>query len=139
MFLEILDQCMSTVVTKLPQLEKLPVQKINPEDNFDPDQDSKPKLTKQQRKYQKLRAKEFAIVLERIFASFTFKYNMMKSRRLSRRMRSFVETKIDNINKERMFFYSFKPGYVFPRRDNVIVQLTNKCHLFFYKYFPDYN
>lgn len=54
-------------------------------------------------------------------------------------MRSFVETKLESINKERIFFYSFKPGYVFPRRDNMIVQLTNKCHMFFYRYFPDYN
>lgn len=45
MFFEILDQCMSTVVTRLPQLEK-PPEKVNPEDEKDRDKDEKPKLTK---------------------------------------------------------------------------------------------
>ena len=78
-------------------------------------------------------------VLERIFASFSFKFNMLVSRRLCRKMQRLIEKRIDVINPERLFFYSFKPGYVYPKRDNKLVVMPNKCHLFFYSYFPDYN
>ena len=78
-------------------------------------------------------------ILERIFASFSFKFNVMVSRRLSRKMSLFIEWRIDHINPDRLFFYSFKPGYVYPKRDNRIVKMPNKTHLFFYSYFPDYN
>ena len=40
---------------------------------------------------------------------------------------------------ERILYYNMKPGYVYPQRNNKIVQLTNKVHLYFWHYFPDYN
>ncbi len=78
-------------------------------------------------------------ILEWIFASFTFKFNMLKSRLICRRMRLFIEKRIDQINPDRILFYSFKPGFDYPKRENKIIMLANKCHLFFWTFFPDYN
>lgn len=32
-----------------------------------------------------------------------------------------------------------KPGYVYPSRNNKIIQLTNKVHMYLWHYYPDYN
>ena len=78
-------------------------------------------------------------VLISFLSCFNFKWHMMITWRLSKAMKNFVETKIQFFCTDRLFFYSFKPGYVYPARNNKIIQLPNKVHLYLYHYFPDYN
>lgn len=39
----------------------------------------------------------------------------------------------------RLLYYNMKPGYVYPNRNNKIIQLTNKVHMYLWHYYPDYN
>eukprot|EP00347_Sterkiella_histriomuscorum_P003974 403362225 len=77
--------------------------------------------------------------LLKILSYFTFKHHMMVTRKLGKKMKQFVETKIQFFCPERVFYYNFKPGYVYPTRNNKIIQLVNKVHIYLYHYFPDYN
>ncbi|CDW75764.1 UNKNOWN [Stylonychia lemnae] len=64
---------------------------------------------------------------------------MTTSRRLSKQMKYFVESKIQFFCPDRVFYYNFKPGFIYPARNNKIIQLPNKVHLYLWHYFPDYN
>ena len=36
-------------------------------------------------------------------------------------------------------FYQFKMGFEYPKRSNAIVPMANKVHMFFWRFYPDYN
>ena len=74
-----------------------------------------------------------------ILSYFTFKFHILITRRLCKPLKLFVESKIHNFCPERPFHYKFTPGYVYPARNNKIIQLPNKVHISLYHYFPDYN
>jgi len=50
-----------------------------------------------------------------------------------------IEQKMPKLCQSRLLYYNMKPGYVYPARNNKIVQLTNKVHLYMWHYYPDYN
>ena len=50
-----------------------------------------------------------------------------------------VESYLPQINPERLFFLSFKPGYRYPERTWKIFQFLNKIHVSFHSYYPAYN
>ena len=74
-----------------------------------------------------------------IFGWLSFKWNMMISRRISKKLKEFIERKISIINPERLLFLHFKPGVVLPKRTYEVIRLANKFHIFFWRHFPDYN
>jgi len=84
---------------------------------------------------QKLNTKVLFALLE----NFNFKFHMCHLRLLSKTFKEFIEKKVHLFCKDRLLYYSFKPGYIYPARNNKIVQLTNKVHLYMWHYFPDYN
>ena len=54
-------------------------------------------------------------------------------------MKVFIESSIQKINEERLLFFQFKPGFVYPKRHFNVVKMPNKVHLFFLKFWPDYS
>ena len=78
-------------------------------------------------------------LLIQIFRFFSFKHHVTVTRLLSKNFRVFLEAKIHKINAERHLYYKFEPGYVYPLRNNKIVQLPNVIHISVSQYFTDYN
>ena len=82
----------------------------------------------------------YDVVLSSIFKHLNFKEQMTTARMLSRKSRKIIENKIDvYCPTDRILYYNMKPGYVYPTRNNKIIQLTNKVHMYLWHYYPDYN
>ena len=64
---------------------------------------------------------------------------MLKLRILNKKLKELVEKNIELLCPDRLLYYNFKPGYVYPHRNNKIIQLTNKVHIYMWHYYPDYN
>jgi hypothetical protein len=84
--------------------------------------------------------RQYESVLASIFKNISFKEHMTTTRMISKGTRKIIESKIDlYCPTDRLLYYNMKPGYVYPTRNNKIVQLTNKVHLYLWHYYPDYN
>jgi hypothetical protein len=70
---------------------------------------------------------------------FSFRHHALVIRKISRIFKEFVESKIKHFCPHRELHYNMKPGYVYPTRNNKLIQLPNVVHLTLYHYFPDYN
>ena len=90
------------------------------------------------KKHQKKQAKISLKILLVLFRFFSFKFNMMISRRLSKNVKLLLEAYLTQINPERLFFLQFKPGYRYPERHYNILKFLTKIHFTFSNYFPDY-
>lgn len=78
-------------------------------------------------------------ILIRIFASFDFKFNMLVSRRISKKVKGVIETYFNSVNPERLFYITFKPGYRFPDRTYSVFKFINKVHVSFNNFYPEYH
>lgn len=84
--------------------------------------------------------RQYEAVLASVYKNLSFKEHMTTARMLNRQSRKLIETKIDvYCPTDRLIYYNMKPGYVYPTRNNKVVQLTNKNHLYLWHYYPDYN
>lgn len=61
------------------------------------------------------------IIFREIGACLTFKEHMTKLRVLSKLLKDFVEKNIEYLCQERLLYYNFKPGFVYPQRNNKII------------------
>ncbi len=61
------------------------------------------------------------IIFSEIGACLTFKEHMTKLRVLSKSFKDFIEKNIENLCQERLLYYNFKPGFVYPQRNNKII------------------
>jgi hypothetical protein len=64
---------------------------------------------------------------------------MKLTRLINTKFKKVVEAKIQKLCPSRLLYYNMKPGYVYPSRNNKIIQLTNKVHMYLWHYYPDYN
>ena len=83
--------------------------------------------------------KKYSKVMKSLGICLSFKEHMMLLRSLSKKFKEFVENKVGTMCPDRLIYYNMKPGFVFPLRNNKIIQLTNKVHIYLWHYYPDYN
>lgn len=78
-------------------------------------------------------------MLVAVSVHLSFSEHILKTRVLSRKFKGAVEERISVLCPVRLLYYNMKPGYVYPARNNRVVQMANQVHLFLWHYFPDYN
>ena len=94
LFNELVESCISysEFKTDLKQLKKAGKNEERPIDLEEGSQVTDPKEAKKVKKYKKKKAKLSLNILLRLFASFSFKFNMLVSRRLSRQIKKLIES-----------------------------------------------
>ena len=78
-------------------------------------------------------------ILFKVLSFFSFKHHVNTTRLLCKNFKYLIEAKINKFCPERVLKYSFKPGFIYPTRNNKIIMLPNIVHIYLYHYFPDYN
>ena len=78
-------------------------------------------------------------ILYHVLGFFSFGYHLQVTRRLSKSFKVFTEAKIAKFCPVRFLHYNMAPGFIYPTRNNKILQLPNIVQLTLYHYFPDYN
>lgn len=61
------------------------------------------------------------LIFKQIGICLTFKEHMTKLRFLSKTFKDFVERQIEHLCPDRLLYYNFKPGFVYPQRNNKII------------------